>query len=469
MTLGTVPQRPGPAGQAGPPVAGRRLAVRELAPGRVHHQGEQFFLGRYVPVQRHGGGAELGGHPAHGHRVQPLGVGQRHCGGDDPAQGQGGLRSPVRPLPHSPGRRDGARDTPRARAARRAVPGWLGTGHRPWSLPGRLGTGHRPWSLPGPSAPVDRPWSLPGLGTGHRPWSLPGPSAPVIVPCPFSGPRHRSLSLVPSRAGPCRRSSVDSILLLRITYAKTRMTYAIKLKGSGRMSDELAIEASGLTKSYRGVPALRGIDLRVPRGTVFALLGPNGAGKTTAVRILGTLQRADGGQARVAGFDVARDRRQVRRRISLTGQFAALDAAQTGEENLRMIARLAGSAAGGGRAARGRTARAVRADPGRAPADEYLFRRPAPPARPGRQPGRASVGALPGRAEHRPGPAEPADRLAGHRRPGRRGRDGVPHHAVPGGGRPAGRPDRGAGRRPPDRDGHRRRAQAAGRGARGST
>jgi ABC-2 type transport system ATP-binding protein len=119
------------------------------------------------------------------------------------------------------------------------------------------------------------------------------------------------------------------------------------------MSDELAIEASGLTKSYRGVPALRGIDLWVPRGTVFALLGPNGAGKTTAVRILGTLQRADGGQARVAGFDVARDRRQVRRRISLTGQFAALDAAQTGEENLRMIARLAGlpRAAAGRRAA----------------------------------------------------------------------------------------------------------------------
>ena len=68
------------------------------------------------------------------------------------------------------------------------------------------------------------------------------------------------------------------------------------------MSDELAIEASGLTKSYRGVPALRGIDLRVPRGTVFALLGPNGAGKTTAVRILGTLQRADRGQAAGRGL-----------------------------------------------------------------------------------------------------------------------------------------------------------------------
>jgi ABC-2 type transport system ATP-binding protein len=108
------------------------------------------------------------------------------------------------------------------------------------------------------------------------------------------------------------------------------------------MSNELAIEASGLAKSYGGVRVLGGIDLRVPRGSVFALLGPNGAGKTTTVRILATLSRADAGQARVAGFDVDRDRRQVRRHISLTGQFVALDAALTGEENLRMIGRLAG-------------------------------------------------------------------------------------------------------------------------------
>jgi ABC-2 type transport system ATP-binding protein len=75
---------------------------------------------------------------------------------------------------------------------------------------------------------------------------------------------------------------------------------------------------------------------------VFALLGPNGAGKTTTVRILATLSRADRGQARVAGLDVVRDRREVRRRISLTGQFAALDEVQTGEENLRMMGRLSG-------------------------------------------------------------------------------------------------------------------------------
>jgi ABC-2 type transport system ATP-binding protein len=80
----------------------------------------------------------------------------------------------------------------------------------------------------------------------------------------------------------------------------------------------------------------------VARGGVFALLGPNEAGKTTAVRILATLARADAGRARVAGFDVVADRRQMRRRISLTGQFAAVDDLQTGAENLRMMGRLAG-------------------------------------------------------------------------------------------------------------------------------
>ncbi|MFF5828610.1 ATP-binding cassette domain-containing protein [Streptomyces bacillaris] len=105
-----------------------------------------------------------------------------------------------------------------------------------------------------------------------------------------------------------------------------------------------AIEAYGLTKSY-GKPAVRvldGLDLRVGRGSVFALLGPNGAGKTTAVRILATLTTADSGTARVAGYDVAAERSAVRRAISLTGQFAAVDETQTGEENLRMMARLTG-------------------------------------------------------------------------------------------------------------------------------
>jgi ABC-2 type transport system ATP-binding protein len=108
------------------------------------------------------------------------------------------------------------------------------------------------------------------------------------------------------------------------------------------MSSEPVIEASGLEKSYGTLRVLDGVDLEVRAGSVFALLGPNGAGKTTAVRILATLARADAGRARVAGFDVVADRRQVRRRISLTGQFAAVDDLQTGEENLRMMGRLAG-------------------------------------------------------------------------------------------------------------------------------
>jgi ABC-2 type transport system ATP-binding protein len=103
-----------------------------------------------------------------------------------------------------------------------------------------------------------------------------------------------------------------------------------------------AIEARGLVKSYAGVPVLDGVDLTVRRGDVFALLGPNGAGKTTAVRILATLTAADAGRASVAGHDVVRQRGEVRRRISLTGQYAALDATQTGTENLRMMGRLQG-------------------------------------------------------------------------------------------------------------------------------
>jgi ABC-2 type transport system ATP-binding protein len=108
------------------------------------------------------------------------------------------------------------------------------------------------------------------------------------------------------------------------------------------MSTEPAIEAIALRKSYGAVRVLDGVDLRVERGTVFALLGPNGAGKTTTVRILATLIAPDGGGARVAGFDVVAQRREVRRAISLTGQYAAVDELQTGAENLRMMGRLRG-------------------------------------------------------------------------------------------------------------------------------
>ncbi len=102
-----------------------------------------------------------------------------------------------------------------------------------------------------------------------------------------------------------------------------------------------AIWAIGLEKSYGDARVLDGVDLRIPTGTIYALLGPNGAGKTTTVRILSTLLQADAGQAFVAGFDVMRDRAEVRRRISLVSQDVALDELQTGRENLIMVGRLA--------------------------------------------------------------------------------------------------------------------------------
>ena len=101
-----------------------------------------------------------------------------------------------------------------------------------------------------------------------------------------------------------------------------------------------AIEAAGLTKSYGDVHALRGLDLVAPEGTVLGLLGPNGAGKTTAVRILTTLLEPDSGQATVAGYDVVRQARALRRVIGLSGQNAAVDEHLTGFENLDMVGRL---------------------------------------------------------------------------------------------------------------------------------
>jgi ABC-2 type transport system ATP-binding protein len=101
-----------------------------------------------------------------------------------------------------------------------------------------------------------------------------------------------------------------------------------------------AIRATGLVKRYGTVTALAGVDLSVPSGTVLGLLGPNGAGKTTIVRILATLLRPDAGEAQVAGVDVLHDPREVRRRIGLSGQYAAVDEYLTGYENLVMIGRL---------------------------------------------------------------------------------------------------------------------------------
>jgi oleandomycin transport system ATP-binding protein len=103
---------------------------------------------------------------------------------------------------------------------------------------------------------------------------------------------------------------------------------------------DLAIEATGLTKSFGDTKALAGVDLAARTGTVLGVLGPNGAGKTTAVRILATLLRADGGSARVNGFDVRTQPAKVRESIGLTGQFASVDEDLTGTQNLVMIGQL---------------------------------------------------------------------------------------------------------------------------------
>jgi daunorubicin/doxorubicin transport system ATP-binding protein len=104
----------------------------------------------------------------------------------------------------------------------------------------------------------------------------------------------------------------------------------------------LAVETAGLTKAFAGRNVVDDVGLAVPRGTVYGVLGPNGAGKTTLIRILATLLRPDAGRATVLGHDVAREPAAVRRRVSLTAQFASVDEDLTAVENLVLIARLLG-------------------------------------------------------------------------------------------------------------------------------
>jgi len=106
------------------------------------------------------------------------------------------------------------------------------------------------------------------------------------------------------------------------------------------MTRNAAISVAGLHKSFGDNEVLKGVDLEVPEGSVYALLGPNGAGKTTAVNIVTTLLTADAGEIRVAGYDVRRESDQVRRSIGVTGQFSAIDEFHTGRENLKLMADL---------------------------------------------------------------------------------------------------------------------------------
>ncbi|MGL6199201.1 MAG: ATP-binding cassette domain-containing protein [Lachnospiraceae bacterium] len=103
---------------------------------------------------------------------------------------------------------------------------------------------------------------------------------------------------------------------------------------------ETIISVSSLEKSFKGHKVLKGVDFKVNNGSIFALLGSNGAGKTTIVNILSTLLKPNGGNAKICGYDVVREGMNVRKHISLTGQYAAVDEALTGRENLQMIASL---------------------------------------------------------------------------------------------------------------------------------
>ncbi|WP_436837046.1 ATP-binding cassette domain-containing protein [Planococcus shixiaomingii] len=107
-------------------------------------------------------------------------------------------------------------------------------------------------------------------------------------------------------------------------------------------TNEWAIEATGLVKVFGKHRAVDGVDLAIRKGTVYGFLGPNGAGKTTTIRMLATLSKPDAGSARIFGHDLSKEGDAIRRRISMTGQYASIDEDLTGMENLVMMARLMG-------------------------------------------------------------------------------------------------------------------------------
>ena len=120
------------------------------------------------------------------------------------------------------------------------------------------------------------------------------------------------------------------------------MQQAVQETSAARSQGTLAVEASGLTKSFGATRAVDGVDLAVQVGHVYGFLGPNGAGKTTTIRMLATLLLPDSGSARVLGHDIVHEANAVRSLVSLTGQLASVDEDLTGRENLVLIGRLLG-------------------------------------------------------------------------------------------------------------------------------
>ena len=224
-----------------------------------------------------------------------------------------------------------------------------------------------------------------------------------------------------------------------------------------------AVLAEGLVKHFTGregdVEAVRGVDLEVRAGEIFGFLGPNGAGKSTTVRMLTTLLTITSGRAEVVGVDVARDPDEARRRIGVALQEAGLDPRQTGRELLVLHGRLFGLGAAQAAERAQELLVARRAGGRRRPGDQGLLRRHAAPAGPRGGSGPRARGAVPGRADDGARSGQPADDLGGAAPDQRARDDGVPHHAVPRGGRPALRPHRD----------HRQRPHRAARELRGSS
>ena len=167
----------------------------------------------------------------------------------------------------------------------------------------------------------------------------------------------------------------------------------------------LAIEASGLAKSFGETRAVCGVDLTVPTGTVYGFLGPNGAGKTTTIRMLATLLEPDEGTAYVLGHDVVREADAVRRRVSLTGQYASVDEELTGRENLVLLGRLLGYSHAQAKARADELLEAFDLDRGGRPSGRDVFGWHAAQARHRREHRRPARPDVPRRADHRPRPA----------------------------------------------------------------
>ena len=163
----------------------------------------------------------------------------------------------------------------------------------------------------------------------------------------------------------------------------------------------LAIEATGLVKSFGETRAVDGVDLAVRTGSVYGVLGPNGAGKTTTIRMLATLLRPDAGEARVLGHDIVTEDDAVRSVVSLTGQLASVDEDLTGRENLILLGRLLGLQRPAAKARAERAPRSLRPRRRRRAPRQELLRRHAAPARHRREHRGHAAGDVPRRADDR--------------------------------------------------------------------